>query len=130
MSNCVDIKNPVVRIPNHLIDTAGLRGLIASAEDAPYIHEDPPEVKDAKGDRRMAYWFLDGNVLFTRDEVIIEFGAGRSTHTFRDFEGTIQTLRKFIRGPFSYTFQVSDMENNTPWSPWKIDFWEKDLIGK
>jgi len=60
-------------------------------------------------DLRLAWWFLAKNTRFMRHGIVeIHFGAGRSSHTWRDLQGTLETLRSFVVKNKRWRFIATD----------------------
>lgn len=58
---------------------------------------------------RTCYWFLTPkNVCVGGPSLIINVGEGRSTHTFRDFKGTMVLLNRFIKVGLHFTFRCTE----------------------
>lgn len=95
MSNCIDIDNCAVAFTHQEIDIDRFDAFLKAA------------VKDS-----MAWWFLQTNTRIVRSgklgAVEISFGWGRSTHTNRDFRGTIEAIRPFMLRNKNHTFLVKD----------------------
>ena len=53
-------------------------------------------------------WFLFGNWSILDHKLVISFGRSKSSHTWRDFDGTIRELSKFIKKPVKHKFIISD----------------------
>ncbi len=107
MSNCIDFHNPEVFFGADEIDLAtyrercerlkGLNPMVACQHQF-----------QSEEDRNFA-WFLARNSRFIEDGVVIRFGEGYSSHTWRDFEYTV----KYLLGPYmrrlkAHTFKLSD----------------------
>ena len=107
MSNCITIDNPTVRFNPGVLDDQALSGLLNSASENITLKNCTNEELDA--DERMAWWFLCENTMtFKNGTVVINLGRGRSSHTWRDFKGTLQILSRFVKKDFHYTFQIRD----------------------
>lgn len=106
MSNCIEIKNCAVTFAADEIDIPKLKADIEEKKDG------PPFIDSEHGSgtmNNMVYWFLnDYNVSFKEDSVTIRFGAGRSSHTNRDFRGIINYLSDFMLKSKSHTFTIYD----------------------
>lgn len=102
MSNCIQIYD-VIMIPLDIVDVDGLFNLIdaGAQRNEKSVFDGSPE--------SMAYWFLTrDNVRISGDQLVIKLGGGRSTHTWRDFEGTLYLLAGYISGNYYTEVQVSD----------------------
>jgi len=101
MSNCIDVVKgeKVVFFPDE-IDIEKFKALVDSVANLPKA----PEEKDGY----YAWWFLQRNSAVDQRGVVIRFGQGRSTHTNRDFDGTLLTLSKFMKKEKYHVFSVTD----------------------
>lgn len=107
MSNCIKIvENSSVIFSNEMIDRNALTELLIKTEEE--INKDNCVDPGVDGDLRIAWWFLSSNVEFQDDCIIVFFGDGRSTHTWRDFNATINLINKFVKNDFSHSMYVSD----------------------
>jgi len=121
MSNCVELHKYTVDFAPDEIDAKGLQELCEEAEK---------EVnKENCGDVRLdpnlrcAWWYLSENTTFSQDGVRIEFGHGRSTHTWRDLRWTLKMLSRFVKKPKEHTFLVADeFDNFDCVGPVRVDF--------
>lgn len=71
-----------------------------------------PEAPE-KGDESMAWWFLAHNYEEVAEGpfvtgIRINFGKGKSEHTWRDLKGTLQTLKPMMRYPKKHIFCCRD----------------------
>jgi len=104
MSNCIEIDRPrPLRLKTQYVDVQGLANLVNRTRTLP----DAPDYK-VDPDGHTAWWFLSTNVHFYTDCVEIYLGAGRSSHTNRDFKGTLALLSKFIVRPVTVPFTFRD----------------------
>ena len=71
----------------------------------------------------MFWWFLSDNVKEVGKEIHIYFGQGRSTHTFRDFIGTVNIINEYYDGEQTVNFIMRDESDafSKPWK-WEIKF--------
>jgi hypothetical protein len=115
VSNCIEITNRAVKVFNNRdIDVNALRALVASVCDLP----DAPK----SGDGYIAWWFLSTADFDSAGNVSVVFGQGRSSHTWRDFRGTLGVLAKFARRSIRLTFTLRDIDwdNNSRPGPFTI----------
>jgi hypothetical protein len=67
-------------------------------------------------DATMLWWFVENAVTLWPDKhrpaLAWHVGTGRSSHTFRDFAGTLWTLQKYVKQPFAKVLNACDVENN------------------
>jgi len=118
MSNCIEISGRVLKtFSDSEIDIAALKALIESVQDLPSAPK--------SGDEYLAWWFLTSqchdSTWFSESGsyVTIPFGQCRSTHTWRDFRGTLSLLAKYARKPIKITFMLRDVDwdNNSKPGP-------------
>lgn len=108
MSNCINIvyKN-MVHLNASEVDVNGLRSLIMKAEKE--VNANSSVDEEIPAELKLAWWFLSKNTIFKNTGgVDIRFGAGRSGHTWRDFKGTLWTLKNFIKCPVWIRFGITD----------------------
>lgn len=106
MSNCIRIlKGEEVCFFPDEIDIEGFKALMAKAKN--HSSTDGTEWTREKGEQTMAWWFLSNSAADHRG-VAIWFGCGRSSHTWRDFQGTLSVLKQFIKKPKTHRFTCSD----------------------
>ena len=108
MSNCIDIVyGKKVTLSTKEVDGYKLRELLMKAEKEVNCENSSSETIDAE--LRIAWWFLCRNTKITpRHGAVIVFGAGRSSHTWRDFKGTLWVLKKFIKKSVIINFGFKD----------------------
>jgi hypothetical protein len=106
MSNCITLhRNQKVVFLSDEIDVEGFKAMMATAKDRDYKKGSlTPEEVDAY----YAFWFLRDCSFADRRGVIICFGEGRSSHTNRDFEGTLKILSRLIKKPKYWRFVATD----------------------
>lgn len=110
MSNCIHIHNPKIRLTADQVDLEKLDDLlhrtVGITRDNAFNWPD----KEAM----MAWWYLEQNTTITRsthklyEYTDIELGMGRSTHTWRDFRGTMSILAKMLHKPLIFILRLSD----------------------
>jgi len=107
MSNCIHIEgNARVHFEPDEIDAQGLKELLDKAEEK--VSELNCVSEEIEPDLRLAWWYLPQTKIREDNSVDIHFGLGRSTHTWRDFRGTLKVINKFVKKPKVHTFQISD----------------------
>jgi hypothetical protein len=104
MSNCIYIYNPTVQFKPSEINISGLLSLLNSVKTI----TDSKDLDLLTPDQCMAWWYLTGNTSYVNGKLYIHFGQGRSSHTWRDFRGTLRVLSKFVIQPKSNIFTMSD----------------------
>lgn len=115
MSNCIDIRNGVVTFHKSILNIPALKKLLDSVRD---LKEAP---KDNQG--YFAWWFLSQNTVIQGDYAFIHFGAGRGSHSYRDFLGTLIHLKSFILRRKTHVFKYTDeQDGHQKVLTWKIDF--------
>ena len=106
MSNCIQLvdNESVVFTPDE-IDVDAFKALVASSKKHDYKQPFTPEI----GKANCAWWFLETNHhVIDGKGVMIEFGCGRSSHTWRDFRGLLSTLAPLMKKAKYHTFWASD----------------------
>lgn len=107
MSNCVDIEDyEKVLFNSEDINVSALKELIDTSEKEVTPKTSVSDNVDV--DKRIAWWFLNKNTIFYENAVLIHFGEGRSTHTFRDLQSTIIVLQKFMKSEKTHRFLASE----------------------
>ncbi len=115
MSNCIEIRNGVVPFHKSILNIPALQNLLASVKD----------LKTAPKDNQgyFAWWFLSQNTVIQGDYAFIHFGAGRSSHTNRDFKGTLILLKEFMLRQKTWVFKYTDeFDGHQKVLKWKVDF--------
>lgn len=102
MSNAIDLKNNEVEFTSDEFDVAGFAEIHRQHE----LH-----TKADLESSDLFCWFIRFNFKYERNKVIIRFGDGQSSHTWRDFAQTINFLKSFMKREKKHTFKISD-ENN------------------
>jgi hypothetical protein len=103
MSNCINIYNSRVSLGPNELDIPKFKAQVEKSmkinrsEDIP---EDDPETY-------IFWWYMSRNVEFN-NRVVIDFGNCRSSHTWRDFRHTINTLNKYMKKSWLHTFELED----------------------
>jgi hypothetical protein len=115
MSNCIDFNSPPVRLTGMQIDVPALKALVEKVKD---LEKAPAEW----GDENIAWWFLSHAEFDGNKSVLIDFGNGRSTHTFRDFGATMLLIGRLARIQFDVKLGVRDTHAPTAWSrgTWRV----------
>jgi len=106
MSNCIEFvkgSDKVVFLKDE-IDVVALKALVDSAAPKDKDGGKTPEERD----RYFAWWFLQQNSIIDSRGAVIWFGRGNSTHTNRDFDGTLMLLAKFMKKAKYHTFFITD----------------------
>jgi hypothetical protein len=117
MSNCISLNAPPVRLTAMQIDVVALKTLVQRVKDL----REPPSC-DTDGDGYIAWWFLS-HAQFDGDKMVfIEFGDGRSTHTWRDFGATMLLIGRLARMTFDLRFEVQDTDAPSKWgkATWRV----------
>jgi hypothetical protein len=100
MSNCIELAKHVVFFKTSEIDVEKFRTFLES------IPEKMPEGHDVDNG---AWWYLATNTTFMSDGVEIRFGAGRSSHTWRDFRYVVnKILNPYMKGKKGHRFICRD----------------------
>ena len=125
MSNCIKIEdNDVVVFTPDEIDIPKIAELINRVKDLP----NPPNDK-ADWDGWLAWYFLARNTDITEDNLMIQFGRGRSMHTIRDFRQTIRLIEKHMKRSKSHVFQASGESDGFKLiEPWRVDFSPRSAV--
>ncbi len=103
MSNCIELHNYEVVFSQDEFDVETYLKVLEEHKE----HKRTPELDDS------FCWFLrDNSSVKTNTDgiksIIIRFGKGQSSHTWRDFKWTIWYLNQFIKKPKTHTFTASD----------------------
>jgi len=106
MSNCINIVyKSVIDLKPYQVDASGLRDLITKAEK----EVNKENSFDVPGELHFTWWFLCNAVRFKNNGgVQIRLGRGRSSHTWRDFRGTLGILSQFIKSSVIVRFGITD----------------------
>lgn len=106
MSNCVRLHEALV-IPLDAIDADGF---MAKVRDRGGAKEEPPGPSPkAICPMDTFWWFLTpGNVSRMKDNIVVELGGGRSSHTWRDLGTTLREIASHMRKPVTATIELSD----------------------
>ena len=117
MSNCIDLRDNVVRFTSADIDIDALFALLAKVPDA--------LPQGDTGELTTAWWYLKTcTVLMGDGTVHIAFGQGRSSHTWRDFHGLVnRVINPLMKRRKSHTFKVRD-EDARGFGRWTVTFGE------
>jgi hypothetical protein len=104
VSNCVEI----VRNADVIFTSEDLNISALKADILQYGHsESPPDPRECPV-AFYCYWFLARNTDFSDDSVVIRFGEGRSSHTWRDLGGLVRFMGKYMKKTKKHTFIVTD----------------------
>ena len=108
MSNCIEIVYKYkVKLRPKEVDGYALRKLLQKAEME--VNRSNSVDDKIPWKLRTAWWFLSRNTIIKGNHgVEIVFGAGRSSHTWRDFKSTLELLKEFIRCPVLVNFGFKD----------------------
>lgn len=107
MSNCINIHTPRLFLTANEIDIAALREV--TKRDDVRANKTPAWWGDVGYDEdvSIAWWYL--NADFINDAAVnINFGAARSSHTWRDFRCFCNWLGKFMKVEKTLYFTLSD----------------------
>jgi hypothetical protein len=125
MSNCIRFteRTKTVVFPPEVIDGGKLMTLIKEHEShSNYDQIHGEDYSDLKGDCMMVYWFLNSkNVRFHHGSVTVAFADGRSTHSWRDFQGTIGVINRFLKKEQLHWFTIED-EGFPGWNTCRVLF--------
>lgn len=103
MSNCIDLRNNEVYFSKDEIDLPKLKALVDSV---PQTYDEASKIG---GDTEFVWWFLASNTIMDDNGAFINFGAGESTHTWRDFRSLInRILKPLMLKEKTHTFQAND----------------------
>ena len=115
MSNCIHFHNPEVRFTAKEFDVASFRERWErlKEQNPNFMSGGDEENREAeyyqKEADRYFCWFLTLNSRFDAGDVIISFGEGYSTHTWRDFRYTMShLLAPYLKRFKTHTFKLSD----------------------
>jgi hypothetical protein len=119
MSNCIKIEdNEIVTFSPDEIDIPKIAELVNRVKDL----KDPPNDK-TDWDGWIAWWFLAQNTDITEDNLMIQFGRGRSMHTIRDFRQTIRLIEKHMKRSKQHVFKASGESDGFKMiEPWPVIF--------
>ncbi len=124
MSNCVEIKRQDVWFGAEEIDIPKFRELVDRVNLLP---QPPDGLKDRDG--YFAWWFLSSNVEFGLAGLVIHFGRGRSSHTWRDLQGTLMVLGQFMLKPKKHVFRIADeLDGFESWGWCKVGWDENGKV--
>lgn len=104
MSNCIELHQHVVTIPKDRFD-------VDSFEKLREKYKNGSKTPDSSVgfDEYIYCWFLrDNSRVDENGNLVIEFGKGNSTHTWRDFRQTLWLLNPFFKLPVVHIFMVAD----------------------
>jgi hypothetical protein len=102
MSNCITVKSSTI-FPAGLLDVDRFRGLLA--EVAPL--KAPPEEFPAYH----AWWFLSGSAVMVYPDGSVGWHPGRgcrSSHTWRDLQGTLDVFSIFAKQAYEFDMDIRD----------------------
>lgn len=118
MSNCIELRRSVVLFTATEIELTKFKELIDQSKD-----DDKNKFEDTV--KYLVRWFLWRNTEFVTDSVIVQFGEGESSHTFRDFRQTINlVLKPLMKKSKTHTFQAKDSDDQSGWFNWPVDFFK------
>lgn len=122
MSNCLHFLRYSPCFNSDDMDIEGYKRFIQSIP-ATEIYREAREKLGEGSDEMMGWWFLARNSEFHDYFVQIHFGRGRSSHTYRDFQGTLDVLKQFILRNYFYTFKCTGEEDGFahPFD-WRVNF--------
>lgn len=106
MSNCIRLtKNRVIFTADE-IDISKVLDFVSSAK-YPAVY---PDINDKEGLRAMSayWWFSERNVELHGSYIIVNFGEGHSSHTWRDFRWLLNEIAKMMKKAKYHTFYVRD----------------------
>lgn len=106
MSNCINITNGTIHFVPDEVDAQKFQALIADAEKE--VNKDNCVDLNVDSDKRIAWWFLNATEFAKSGAVKVYFQAGRSGHTWRDFDHTLRTISKFVKKSKVHKFCITD----------------------
>jgi hypothetical protein len=101
MSNCIQIELSQVTLNSLQFRVRDYQKLIEGHRP----HLERPHALPADD---YVCWFLAQNSSFQDGSVTIDFGCGRSSHTWRDFRWVIWFLSQYFIIPTRHSFVISD----------------------
>lgn len=127
MSNCIELHNCEVEFTEDEFDVEAYIKVMENSKVSPKA----PSLGDNFA------WFLADNSIVKANtngtkSIIIRFGRGRSSHTWRDFRWVVWYLNQFIKKPKAHIFTAADegdgfdnlfpLEVNWPYSSYEEVF--------
>ena len=126
MSNCISLRNREVLFSKDEIDFVKFQVLMDSVPKT--FKEAEILDKEDNGNRVDAFWFLDGNVFNLSEGILIEFGNGRSSHTWKDFLRLINIVMKpLMLKEKSHSFKAKS-EGFTSWGNLVVVFGKDNVF--
>ena len=126
MSNCVSLRNHKVFFSKDEIDIAKLKALMDSVPET--LKQAELLDKEDNGNRVDTFWFLDGNVFNLGEGVLIEFGNGRSSHTWKDFLRLVNVIiNPLMIKEKSHSFKAKS-EGFTSWGNLVVVFGKENVF--
>lgn len=123
MSNCVDINRGKFVLSVEEIAIGELMTTLRA-----HVGHDSFKAHDERSDDyvacSMAKWFLvpDQNIeILETGRLRVNFGRGRSVHTWRDFRATCLFLSRYMKCPIRHRFLVKD-EDSSSFGPFDVLF--------
>jgi len=122
MSNCISVRNSKVVFGPGEVDSAAL--LKELGKHSGCDREDEHANDDDQWACMEARWFLipGDNLRMEGDNLVVEFGHGKSTHTWRDFKATCLFMDRFMKGSKSHVFRLCDEDAPTDYFDQVINF--------
>jgi hypothetical protein len=107
MSNCITLYSPTnkVTFTSDEISIEGVEDLLVRCGG---VTQD--NVSKQSWDVQCIWWYLETCTEFAQDKrsVTIDFGKGRSSHTWRDFKATLHWLKPLMKVRKTHRFVMSD----------------------
>jgi hypothetical protein len=126
MSNCISLRNSEVLFSKDEIDFVKLKVLMDSVPET--LKQAELLDKEDDGNRTDSFLFLDGNTIIKPDGVFIEFGNGRSSHTWKDFLRLVNVVIKHLMiKEKSHSFKVKS-EGFTSWGNLVVVFGKENIF--
>ena len=117
MSNCIAIVKGDVAFHKSVLNIPALRSKIEAVKGI----KEPTIDEDGKW---MIWYFLEANTAFHGDYALINFGAGRSVHCWRDFFGLLNhVIKPLMLGSKSHKFLAMDTDSGeNKWCSMTVNF--------
>jgi hypothetical protein len=106
MSNCINIRRSKVFFGAMDMD---VQGFVKEVQRIHALPRDPYNEKDQATWRESCiWWFLGRNVTPGAGGVVVEFGEGKSDHTWRDFCSVCKIIGSYMKRVKKHTFDLAD----------------------
>lgn len=128
MSNCIELRRSAVYFGGFDLD---IPAFMAQVQRVKEMKNAPGYDNEAACNDSVFWWFLGDNIscgnctVASRkfEGVVVEFGKGRSTHTWRDFYATCRAISKYMKRPKTHNFLVADeYDGFATWGALKVQF--------